>query len=162
MEYILNAALVFFTGLLVWATVKLANHTRALSKLTEALVSIERSRDERDAKEKLLSELRMGLAAAESVQAIRPNDFATNLAREDLFPKDDVNAIETLQAVSAHIEDPDTRVSLRALCSMFDNKRREKADYYPGKENLLNHLETIQNRIQWSIDKWRRTISGAG
>ena len=162
MEYILNAALVLFTGLLVWATVKLANHTRALSKLTESLVSIERSRDERDAKEKLLSELRTALDAAESVQAIRPNDFATDLSKEDSFPEDDVRVIETLQATSVHIEDPDTLVSLRALCSMFDHKRREKAAYYPGKENLLKHLETVQNRIQWSVDKWRRTISGGG
>jgi hypothetical protein len=81
-----EVALVVFTAILAWATIKLAQHTHTLSKLTERLVKIETSRDERDRQENRRRDLKAALAAAESIQKIHPGEFAQHLNKPADLP----------------------------------------------------------------------------
>lgn len=89
-------ALVIFTAGLAWATFKLAQYTKAFSKLTERLLRIEKSRDDRDRRENRQKDLQMALAAAEAIQAINPNEFAQNLNKPSDIPLLAMRDIERL------------------------------------------------------------------
>ncbi|MBI4548065.1 MAG: hypothetical protein HY707_08800 [Ignavibacteriae bacterium] len=156
-----DIALVLATLGLVFATWKLAQYTRALSKLTERLVNIENKRDERDEKEKRLKDLASGLAAAEIVQRIYPESFAQRLNKPSDLPIEEMNAIEVLQSRKKYIGDTDSHPNLDYLCSVFDSVRREKSGVRQNEADIAKRIHTLQGRIQWFVDEARREIGSA-
>ena len=155
----INVALVIATFVLAYATIKLAVHTRTLSKLTERLVRIESDRDEREAREKRREALKVGLAAAEGVQLIKPDEFARKLSQSAELVSDEIKEIETLHSMREYIWDTDCHEHLSSLCSTFDDKRRQKTDIRINEEDVATRVRKLQGRIQWFVDEARHEIA---
>jgi hypothetical protein len=156
---LIDLALVLATFGLVLATWRLAQHTRALSKLTDRLVTIEIKRDERDAKEKRLNDLAKGISAAEILQRTNPETFAEHLEIPSKFPTEEINAIEVLQSLKRYIGDTESHPNLDYLCNVFDSVRREKSAIRQDKADIAKRVRALQDRIQWFVDEARREIS---
>ncbi len=162
MEILANYIIALATIVLAWATIKLWQHTKALSDLTRSLVNIEEKRDQRDLREKRRDDLRRALAAAETIQKITPRYFATNLSRTDKYPESDIQAIQTLQSLKRYIADADATLCLDNLCDDFDEVRREKAKYKPKTETTTKNIETVQIKILRFVKDWRIELGSAG
>ena len=152
-------ALVLFTAILAWTTFWLSVHTKSLSKQTSALVDIERKRDDRENREKKLTEIKAGLDAAEIVQKIFPDNFSSRLAKPADYPLVEMNAIEKLHSIKRYIVDENCRLALAQLCGIFDTARREKNEIRLNHVEITNIIKTLQKTIQWSVDQWRQEIS---
>lgn len=152
-------ALVVFTAILAWATIKLAQHTQALSKLTERLVKIETTRDERDQQENRRRDLKTALAAAESIQMIYPGEFAQHLNKPANLPLSAMTDIETLHSLKKYIKDPDCQQHLEVLCNSFDSVRREKSQVRVNEEDIALRVNGLKDRIQWCVNEWRTEIA---
>lgn len=155
----MDIALAVFTAILAWATIKLANHTRALSKLTEQLVRIEAQRDEREQKENRRKDLSSALSAAANIQKVDPQGFALRLNSPTELPLEEMTNIEVLHSLKRYIKDPDCHQHLDYLCSIFDSVRREKSKVRINEAEVAARAETLQNRLQWFVDETRREIS---
>lgn len=154
-----NIALVIFTAVLAWATIKLAQYTRVLSKLTERLVKIESERDERELKESRRKDFSTGLLAAETVQKIYPENFAQRLNKPADLPLAEMFAIEIPHSLKWYIiEDPDCQQHLDFLCNTFDSVRREKSNVRVNEADVAARVKALQNRIQWFVDESRREL----
>lgn len=159
LKMITNVALVLFTTILAWATIKLANYTQALSKLTEQLVRIETQRDEREQRENRRKDLSTALLAAENIQKIDPHGFALQLNKPTELPFEEMKNIEVLHLLKRYIEDPDCHQHLDYLCSAFDSVRREKSKVRVNETDVAARVGQLQNRLQWFVDETRREIS---
>lgn len=122
-------------------------------------MNLETKRDERDAREKRLSDLAKGLSAAEVVQRIYPGNFAQRLNKQANLPIEEMNAIEVLQSLKRYIGDTDSHPNLDYLCSVFDSVRREKSGTRQNEDDIAKRVKTLQDRIQWFVDEARREIS---
>jgi len=154
-----DIALVFFTAVLAWATIKLAQDTQVLSKLTERLVKIETQRDERELQENRRKDLATGLLAAEGIQKIHNDIFAQRLNNPSDLPLTEMKDIETLHSLKRYIEDPDCRQYLDILCSTFDSVRREKSNVRINEADIASTVRNLQNRLQCFVDNSRRELS---
>jgi hypothetical protein len=154
-----DIALIVFTAILAWATIKLANYTQALSKLTEQLVRIEAQRDEREQKENRRKDLSTALSAAANIQKIDPQEFALRLNSPTELPLEEMTNIDVLHSLKRYIKDPDCHQHLDSLCSTFDSVRREKFQVRIHETEIAARLETLQNRLQWFMDETRTEIS---
>jgi hypothetical protein len=152
-----NVVLALATIALAVATIALARWTKTLSRLTERLVKIEDARDDRESKENRRRELAAALEAAKQVQLIPADDFARALKTE--LPLDQMKTIEALHSFKRHIDDPECHQHLDFLCMMFDSCRREK-DYGVNVDDIAKRVRTLQERIQWFVDKARAEVSG--
>jgi len=162
MEIFSSVALVVFTGLLVWATYKLAEHTKTLSDLTRSLVRIEEKRDQIENRQRRLGDLRKAIEVAETVQTIYSEAFVFHYVKPDITTDIQIQAIQTLQSFKQYIDDADIRLCLDGLCNEFDSVRREKNNYRPKNETISQNIKTIQNKVQSAINKWRDELSSVG
>jgi chorismate mutase len=151
--------LVIFTAILAWATIKLSNHTKALSKLTERLVNIEIQRDTKEQKENRRKDLIVGLTAAENIQRIYPGNFAQKLNTPVELPLTEMHDISTLHSLKKYITDPDCQGHLDALTSIFDSVRREKSQVKINEQDVEQRVKNLQARIQWFVDDARAEIA---
>jgi hypothetical protein len=149
------------TSVLVWATINLARHTKALSHLTRELVKIEGARETRELREKRRNELSATLDAAKIVQAIDPQRFTQQLATPEDFPEIEVKALETLHAMKRYLDEDDTECHqhLEALRRTFDTVRREQSSFHFNETEVADHVRKLKGRLQWFIDNKSKELS---
>ena len=150
--------LAVFTIVLAIATIALAWYTKALSSFTEMLVKIEAKRDERDLQETRRKELATALLSAEAVQKIYAEHFAQQLNIPSGLPLADIKEVELLHSYRRYIEDPDCHQHLDFLCTIFDSIRRDRSQSKIDQQAISKIVKTLQERIQWFIDKTRKEI----
>ena len=162
MEIFATCAIALFTAVLACATIMLARHTKALSEVTLTLVKIEERRDQRDHLQSRLNDLRRAVDAAETIQNIVPRRMASALTRSDISLEKEMQAIKTLHLFKRYIDDELANTCLYDLCNIFDDVRREKANYKPNIDTIVKDIEDVQTKILTFVKKWREELSGAG
>jgi hypothetical protein len=162
MEIISTVAIALFTALLVWATLKLAKHTLALTEATKSLVKIEEKRDQLDLLRNRHFDLKKAIEAAETIQKLSGKIFASTLTRTDKFPEKEILAIEALYSFRRYIDDEDLKKCLFDLCNIFDEARKDIADYKPNVATIDQDIKDIQRIVFGLLKKWREELGSAG
>lgn len=148
------------TAILAWFTYRLAFHTKALTLLTERLIALEHARDVREQRDKRISEVRSALSALEGLRRIPPNDFVQGLASPWIIPEPASTYVRQLALLARHIEDPDSIQYLAELRQVIDTVERGGAIGGTGPD-VARKFKLIQDRMTWSLTKWRDELAAA-
>jgi hypothetical protein len=139
---------------------------QALTKKNEALEkqlapppSVKARQTKSEPRKARLANLTKALAAAKTVQKIYPGNFAQGLNSRSSLPSEEMEAIDTLQVFKRYVSDPESQSNLDYLASLFDSVRRDKSGVKQNEQDIANRVKTLQDRIQWSVDEWRRELS---
>lgn len=112
-----------------------------------------------ESRKERLQNLEKALSAAKVLQQIYPENFAQRLNKRSDLPTKEMEAIDTLQALKRYVSDPDSQANLDYLASVFDSVRREKSGVRQNEPEIAKRVKSLQDRLQWSVDEWRREIS---
>jgi hypothetical protein len=147
------------TLVLAWATIRLVLHTKALAALTRELVTVEKQRDEREAKEKRRTEVARCLQLAEALREVKPTYFASQLKAGAIL-QPTAQHIRALSSLAArHIKDPDTVKNLRELRQWIDTVQMG-GNIGDNEALIARTFESVQQRAGWSITEWRDELEG--
>lgn len=135
---------------LACATWRLAQHSRALSDLTEQLVNIQKV-------QKRQVDLSRYLKHAEDLQKCDPFEFAEQLKQGKIPERESRHIKELALAGDEFIKDPDTVKNLRILRQTLDSVQRDSSIGDNEKE-IARRFKSVQDRIVWSIDNWREEL----
>jgi len=158
--------LVLFTAALVWVTWKLASHTKThaehteiLARLTNELVGIEQSREERIQSEKRQGEVSRALKLAEVLLTVTAAEFVREFARPwgPLLPGW-ATSIRGLALLGRLIKDPQCVEHLTYLRGIVDSVQYPTRPSAVNEDETKKQLVTLQQRLNWSVTEWRDEI----